>query len=165
MADAFGASTAVQPMSASDEVLVQLHNMALVIAATTREMLAARQLAQTSVQMAQANAQRLDRAAAVVGDLTKRVTAVEQQVRAGKLTEEQAAEIKRRVNLIAQEMSKHEPGRSHYQVVYAALGDEVGVTSYKTIPLKAYETAVSFLDNWLLSLMQAGKESTAETEG
>ncbi|MBP7045822.1 MAG: ORF6C domain-containing protein [Chloroflexi bacterium] len=48
-------------------------------------------------------------------------------------------------------MTKHEPGESHYQVVYAALGDEMGMTSYKPIPLKAYETAVSFLDNWLLS--------------
>jgi hypothetical protein len=62
-------------------------------------------------------------------------------------------------------MTKHEPGRSHYQVVYAALGDEVGVTSYKAIPLKAYETAVSFLDNWLLSLRQAGKKGAAETDG
>ena len=159
LADAFlTPGTTVQPVEASDEPLVQLHNMALVIAATTREMLATKYLAQS-------NAQRLDRAALVVQNLTRRITAVEQQVRAGKLTEEQAAEIKRRVNLIAQEMSKHEPGKSHYQVVYAALGDEVGVTSYKAIPLKAYETAVSFLDNWLLSLMQAGKEGTAETDG
>ena len=132
--------------------------MALVIAATTREMLATKYLAQS-------NTERLDRAALVVQNLTRRVTAVEQQVRAGKLTEEQAAEIKRRVNLIANEMSKHDPGKTHFQAVYAALGDEVGVTSYKAIPLKAYETAVSFLDNWLLSLKQAGKEGPAETDG
>ena len=159
LADAFiGQSTAVQPTSASDEPLVQLHNMALVIAATTREMLATKYLAQS-------NTERLDRAALVVQNLTRRVTAVEQQVRAGKLTEEQATEIKRRVNLIANEMSKHDPGKTHFQAVYAALGDEVGVTSYKAIPLKAYETAVSFLDNWLLSLKQAGKEGPAETDG
>lgn len=159
LADAFiSQSTAVQPTGASDEPLVQLHNMALVIAATTREMLATKQLAQS-------NTERLDRAALVVQNLTRRVTAVEQQVRAGKLTEEQAAEIKRRVNLIANEMSKHDPGKTHFQAVYAALGDEVGVTSYKAIPLKAYETAVSFLDNWLLALKQAGKEGPAETDG
>jgi hypothetical protein len=159
LADAFiGQNTAVQPAGDSDEPLVQLHNMALVIAATTREMLATKYLAQS-------NAERLDRAALVVQNLTRRVTAVEQQVRAGKLTEEQAAEIKRRVNLIANEMSKHDPGKTHFQAVYAALGDEVGVTSYKAIPLKAYETAVSFLDNWLLSLKQAGKKGAAEAEG
>ncbi|MBK7180513.1 MAG: hypothetical protein IPH82_25575 [Chloroflexi bacterium] len=76
LADAFiGQSTAVQPTSASDEPLVQLHNMALVIAATTREMLATKYLAQS-------NTERLDRAALVVQNLTRRVTAVEQQVRA-----------------------------------------------------------------------------------
>lgn len=152
LADAFGAGMTVQPTSAGDEALVQLHNMALVIAATTREMLAARQLAQTSVQMAQANSIRLDRAAAVVGNLAKRVTAVEAQIRAGSLTEEQAAEIKKRVNLISQEMAKRDPGRSHYQAVYAALSDEAGVTSYKAIPPKSYETAVAFLDNWLVAI-------------
>ena len=117
--------------------------MALVIA--TREMLATKYLAQS-------NAERLDRAALVVQNLTRRVTAVEQQVQVGKLTEERAAKIKRRVNLIANEMSKHDPGKTHFQAVYTALGDEVGVTSYKAIPLKAYKTAVSFLDNWLLAI-------------
>jgi hypothetical protein len=106
------------------------------------------------VQLAQTNTQRLDRAATVVSNLTRRVTVIEQQIRAGKLTEEQAAEIKRRVNAIANEMAKHEPGKSHYQAIYAALGDEVGVTSYKNIPLKGYDTATNFLDNWLLALKQ-----------
>lgn len=73
-------------------------------------------------------------------------------------------EIKRRVNAIANEMAKHDPGKSHYQAVYAALGDEVGVTSYKSIPLKGYETAVSFLDNWLLSLKQQGPTGKDEAE-
>lgn len=71
-------------------------------------------------------------------------------------------EIKRRVNAIANEMAKHDPGKSHYQAVYAALGDEVGVTSYKSIPLKGYETAVSFLDNWLLALKQQGPAGEGE---
>ena len=155
LADAFlMPSTAVQPLDSRDEVLSQLHNMALVIAATTREMMQARQLAESGVQLAQTNAQRLDRAAGVVSNLTRRITAVEQQIRAGKLTQEQAVEIKRRVNAIANEMAKYEPGKSHYQAVYTALGDEVDVTSYKNIPLKAYDTAVHFLDNWLLALKQ-----------
>jgi hypothetical protein len=147
LADAFlpSTTTAVTPIDAKDEVLSQLHNMALVIAATTREMMETRQMAQT-------NTQRLDRAAQVVGELSRRITSVEQKVQAGKLTEEQAAEIKKRVNLIAQEMAKHEPGKSHYQSIYAALGDETGTTSYKNIPPKAYETAVIWLDTWLQSV-------------
>jgi hypothetical protein len=155
LADAFlMPGTAIQPVDSRDEVLSQLHNMALVIADTTREMIQARHLAETGVQLAQTNTQRLDRAATVVSNLTRRVTVIEQQIRAGKLTEEQAAEIKRRVNAIANEMAKHEPGKSHYQAIYAALGDEVGVTSYKNIPLKGYDTATHFLDNWLLALKQ-----------
>jgi hypothetical protein len=155
LADAFlMPGTAIQPVDSRDEVLSQLHNMALVIADTTREMIQARHLAETGVQLAQTNTQRLDRAATVVSNLTRRVTVIEQQIRAGKLTEEQAAEIKRRVNAIANEMAKHEPGKSHYQAIYAALGDEVGVTSYKNIPLKGYDTATNFLDNWLLALKQ-----------
>ena len=84
-----------------------------------------------------------------------RITSVERRTQAGKLTEEQAAEIKKRVNLIAQEMAKHEPGKSHYPSIYAALGDETGATSYKSISPKAYETAVAWLDNWLLTIKQA----------
>jgi hypothetical protein len=155
LADAFlMPGTAIQPVDSRDEVLSQLHNIALVIADTTREMIQARHLAETGVQLAQTNTQRLDRAATVVSNLTRRVTVIEQQIRAGKLTEEQAAEIKRRVNAIANEMAKHESGKSHYQAIYAALGDEVGVTSYKNIPLKGYDTVTQFLDSWLLALKQ-----------
>lgn len=50
------------------------------------------------------------------------------------------------------------PPQSHPCVTI--LGDEVGVTSYRDIPLKTYQTAVSFLDNWLLALTQAGKDGT-----
>lgn len=151
LADAFmGQSLTIQPTSASDEPLAQLHNMALVIAATTKEMLATKQLAQS-------NAARLDRASEAFTKLARRVTAVEGKVSAGTLTEEQAVEIKRRVNAIANEMAKHDPGKSHYQAVYAALGDEVGATSYKSIPMKGYESALAFLDNWLLAVQQAGK--------
>jgi G3E family GTPase len=52
---------------------------------------------------------RLEKAATVVGHMNKRLTAVEQQVRAGTLTEEQAREIQHRVNLIAREMVKQAP--------------------------------------------------------
>ncbi|MBK8129078.1 MAG: hypothetical protein IPK53_09120 [bacterium] len=127
LADAFiGQSTAVQPTSASDEPLVQLHNMALVIAATTRD---------AGFKVPGAIQYRTVRPSSAGGaKFDPTGNGVEQQVRAGKLTEEQAAEIKRRVNLIANEMSKHDPGKTHFQAVYAALGDEVGVTSYKAIP-------------------------------
>lgn len=49
LADAFlSPVTAVSPTDASDQALLQLHNMALVIAATTKEMLETRRLAMES---------------------------------------------------------------------------------------------------------------------
>jgi hypothetical protein len=153
LADAFlSPVTAVSPTDASDQVLLQLHNMALVIAATTKEMLEAKRLAmdgQRRLDLARDYLRGMNKR---ISGIDERVTAVEQQIRAGKLTNEQAAEIKKRVNLIAQEMSKHDSGKSHYQEVYAALGDEAGVTSYKDIPPKSFEAAVVFLDNWLKAL-------------
>lgn len=101
--------------------------------------------------------QRLDKAAAFVGSMNRRLTAVEQQIRAGNLTEEQAVEIKKRVNQIAQAMTEADPGKSHYQEVYAALQDETGTTSYKAIPPAAFETAVAFLDEWLQAIRKAGE--------
>ncbi len=50
------------------------------------------------------------------------------------------------------------PPQSHPRVTI--LRDEVGLTGYKDIPLKTYQTAVSFLNNWLLALTQAGKDGT-----
>ena len=71
LADAFLIpGMAIQPVDSRDEVLSQLHNMALVIADTSREMIQARHLAETGVQLAQTNTQRLDRAATVVSRLT-----------------------------------------------------------------------------------------------
>lgn len=151
LADAFvGQGTAVRPTNADDDALMQLHNMALVIAATTREMLEVRRLAQD-------NKTRLDAARDYLKGVNQRLRVVEQRTQSGPLTEEQAVEIKRRVNAIAQEMTRHEPGKSHYQAVYAALGDEVGTTGYKSIPMKGYKAAIAFLDGWLLALKQAGE--------
>jgi hypothetical protein len=87
--------------------------------------------------------ERLDKAAVFVGSLGKRLTAVEQRVKAGPLTEEQAQEIKKRVNQIALLLAEQRPGEKHFPGVYAALQEEAGVTSYKNIPPAAFETAVA----------------------
>jgi hypothetical protein len=153
LADAFLApGIAVQTTDEGDQALAQLHNMALVIAATTREMLEVRRLGMD-------NKDRLDAAREYLRGMNKRLRIVEQRTAAGPLTEEQASEIKKRVNLIAQEMVKYDPSKSHYQTVYAALGEEAGATSYKFIPPKGYEGAITFLDNWLKAMKeQEGKE-------
>lgn len=155
LADAFlPPGLIVRSVDADDRALVQLHNMALVIASTTREMLETKQLSLN-------NKARLDAAREYLQGMNQRLKVVEQQAqraeqrtRAGTLTEEQAREIQHRVNLIAQELTKHKPSEKHHMGVYEALRQETGATSYKNIPMMGYEAAVAFLDNWLQAIQQ-----------
>lgn len=151
LAEAFmPTGTMIRPAGEADDALVQLHNMALVIAATTREMLAVRQLALD-------NQSRLDAAREFIRGINQRLRVVEQRTQAGPLTEEQAREIQHRVNLIAQELTRRDPSLKHHPGVYEALRHETGATSYKTIPLRAYDAALNFLDEWLESIQGASQ--------
>ncbi len=159
LADAFlPPSLNVQPVDADAQALMQLHNMALVIAATTREML---EIRQTSLN----NKARLDAAREYLQGMNQRLKVVEsqaraaeQRTRAGQLTEEQAREIQHRVNQIAQELTKHKPDEKHHMGIYEALRQDTGATSYKNIPMKGYEAALAFLDNWLSALQKASNQ-------
>lgn len=99
--------TMIRPAGEGDDALVQLQNMALVIAATTREMLAVRQLALD-------NQSRLDAARDYIRGINQRLRVVEQRTQAGPLTEEQAREIHHRVNRIAQELTRRDPAQKHH---------------------------------------------------
>lgn len=152
LAEAFmPTGTMIRPAGEGDDALVQLHNMALVIAATTREMLAVRQLALD-------NQSRLDAARDYIRGINQRLRVVEQRTQAGPLTEEQAREIQHRVNLIAHELTRRDPAQKHHPGVYEALRHETGATSYKAIPLRAYDAALSFLDEWLKAIEGAGQK-------
>lgn len=159
LADAFLPPTLnVRPASSDDQALMQLHNMALVIAATTREMLEVRQLSLN-------NKTRLDAAREYLRGMNKRLNAVEERtqlveerMKAGVLTEEQAREVQHRVNLISQALTKHRPGEKHHMGIYEALRQQTGATSYKNIPPKGYEAAVAFLDNWLKAIEKSGED-------
>lgn len=149
----------VRPVDSDDQALMQLHNMALVIAATTREMLEIKQLSLN-------NKARLDAAREYLQGINQRLKVVEhqaqvaeQRTRVSVLTEEQAREIQYRVNLISQALTKHKPGEKHYMGVYEALRQETGATSYKDIPMKGYEAALAFLDNWLHAIEKAGEQN------
>lgn len=142
--------TAVTPQAAA---LLQIRAMGEAITRMADELLIIEQRQTTAEK-------RLDRAAEFVGTMNKRLTAVERQVRAGNLTEEQASEIKNRVNQIAQALTEVEPAKSHYPTVYAALQNEAGVTSYKAIPPAGFEAAVKFLDDWLQAIRKASEENS-----
>jgi hypothetical protein len=158
LADAFLGSATVRPVDTDDQALLQLHNMALVIAATTKEMLETKHLALDNQRRLDLAREYLQRMNARLGGMDERLQLVEQQVRAGSLTEEQAREIQHRVNLIAREMVKHDPSEKHHMGVYETLRHQTGATSYKAIPPKSYEAALAFLDQWLESLQHTANQ-------
>ncbi|PID87034.1 MAG: hypothetical protein CSB13_01360 [Chloroflexi bacterium] len=154
LADAFLLPvTAVSPMDADDQVLMQLHNMALVIANTTREMLETKRLAKD-------NKRRLDLARGYLQGLNERLderfTAIEERIPkpSDALTKDQAFEIQERVKRIALALAKHDPSKTHFRAVYDALSLRTHRTSYKDIPQETYEAAISFLDEWLMGLWE-----------
>lgn len=158
LADSFLVATSnTQSIDPEDQSLVQLHNMALVIASTTKEMLVLRQLSVS-------NETRLDAASEYIRGMNNRLKIVEQRTRSGSLTEEQAREVQHRVNLIAQELTVHDPSIKHFGGVYETLRQETASTSYKDIPMRGYESALSFLDNWLKAIQQGNTEIDSEDE-
>lgn len=109
-------------------------------------------------QLALDNQSRLDAGRDYLPGINQRLRMVEQRTQAGPLTDEPAREIQHRVHLIAQELTRRDPAQKHHPGVYEALGHETGATSYKAIPLRAYDAALSFLDEWLKAIEGAGQE-------
>ena len=154
LADAFLGSVTVSPMDSDDQALRQLHNMALVIAATTKEMMETKHLALDNQRRLDLAREYLQRMNARLGVMDERLQLVEQRTQVGPLTEEQAREIQHRVNLIAQTLAKRDPSAKHHPTVYEMLRHETGATSYKSIPPKGYKAALTFLDDWLKALQE-----------
>jgi hypothetical protein len=155
LADAFLTNVTVRPLDADDQVLAQLHNMALVIAATTKEMMETKHLALDNQRRLDLAREYLQRMNARLGGIEERLHLFERRIQAGSLTEEQAREIQHRVNSIAEALTRHDPGTKHHPGVYEALRQESGATSYKAIPLKGYTAAIAFLDNWLQAIEES----------
>jgi hypothetical protein len=140
-ADAFmgQSETAV---SAASAALHQVREMGLAIARMADELIAIEQ--RTAVTES-----RLDQAAAVVGDLGRRVKAVEQRVAPGHLiSDEQAAEIAGRVKALAGLLAEHEPGKNYYQGVFSELYRRFGVSGYKHVPQAKFAAVLEFLEDW-----------------
>jgi hypothetical protein len=92
---------------------------------------------------------RLDQAAAVVGDLRKRLTVVEERVAPGQpITQEQAAEIGQAVKALAMLLTEADPTKNHFQGVWGEVNRRMGVASYKNIPATRYGEVMAFLEEW-----------------
>lgn len=92
---------------------------------------------------------RLDRAAAVVGELGRRVKVLEQRTAPGQpIGEEQAAEISQQVKALAMLLTEQDNSKNHYQSIFNELYRRFGVTSYKLIPQGKYAAVLAFLEEW-----------------
>ena len=99
---------------------------------------------------------RLQQAALVYGDLTKRVTALEQKVAPGQpVTEDQASQIGQAVKAVAITLGK-KSGRNEFGGVYGEFSRKFGVTSYKMLPARRFEEAMKFLTSWYEEVVGEG---------
>jgi hypothetical protein len=144
LAEAFLDRRVASEKSPAVQALIQIKEMGLAIAQMAEQQIEVeRRLATTEDRLERG----LNRAA------------VERRIKAGHLTEEQAREIKRRVNKISFLLTEQKPGEKHFQGIYAALEDQANVTSYKSTPPAAFEAAVEWLDNWIRAIQRgAGKD-------
>ena len=97
--------------------------------------------------------QRLDQAVVVVGDLTKRVAAVEGQLGdpGRKVTPAQATNVSQAVKAVAMALSKAS-GRNEYGGVYGELYRRYEVPSYRELPAGKYEDVMAWLNEWIQSI-------------
>lgn len=145
LANAFLTRSTETAVSSTEASLVQVREMALAIARLAEEQIEFdRRLVSTET--------RLDKAASIVGDMQKRLTAVEQKLTPGTaVTDEQAMQISQAVKAIAMVMEK-QSGRNEFQGVYGELYRRFGITSYKLLPAEKFADAMDFLTERYVNL-------------
>lgn len=147
LAEAFGrVDPSMDDLTPNQAALVQIREMGLAIARMAEQQMEIE-------RRTTATEERLERAAQYMGQFNRRLNVLERRLGPGEeLTEEQAFEIKERVTQIALELARHDPSKSHFAEVYRSLSLQTRRTSYKDIPQSAYESAIKFLDDWLIAL-------------
>jgi hypothetical protein len=91
---------------------------------------------------------RLDRAAVIVGDIDKRLAAVENKVTPGTaVTESQAMQISQAVKAVALEIGK-QTNRNEYGAVYGEMYRKFAITGYKMLPASRFQECVAWLTEW-----------------
>jgi hypothetical protein len=138
LAQAFQGGAVASPSSA----LTQIRDMALAIANMAEQQM----LLEGRVTTTEA---RLDKAAVVVGDLSKRLGKLESRLSPGSfITEEQAAEVSQRVKALAGRLQEQTPGKNYYQSIFGELYRRFNVSSYKLIRQDSYAEVIAFLEEW-----------------
>jgi hypothetical protein len=138
LAQAFQGTAVSSPSSA----LAQIRDMALAIANMAEQQMLLEQRVTTTEG-------RLDKAAVVVGDLSKRLGRLESRLSPGAyITDEQAAEISQRVKALAGLLQEQQPGKNYYQSIFGELYRRFHVSGYRLIRQSQYAEVLAFLDEW-----------------
>ncbi|MCB8980734.1 MAG: hypothetical protein H6657_25265 [Ardenticatenaceae bacterium] len=95
---------------------------------------------------------RLEQAAVVYGDLTKRVKTLEERLAPGAVvTEEQASRISQAVKAVAIALGK-QTGRNEFGGVYGEMYRRYDITGYKMLPVAKFEACMAWLSEWYQNL-------------
>ena len=130
-------------LGASASPLAHVRSMALAVATLAEQQMAIEARVETAED-------RLDRAALVVGDVGRRLTAVERKLAGGAVvTEDQAAEVSQAVKALAALLVDDKAsGRNPYQAVFGELYRRFGVSSYKNIRADQFPAVLAWLEDW-----------------
>jgi hypothetical protein len=152
----FGEPSATSPRPTSPTALVQIRDLGLAVAQMAEEQMALQeQVESVTVNVDRAHT-RLDRAAAVVGNLQRRLTVVEHRVMPHDvISDEQATEISLVVKALAELLTRQEVQKNtdrktpnYYQGIFAELYRRFGVTKYTLIRQEDYQSVLAFLSDW-----------------
>lgn len=132
-------------MTATQTTLHQVREMGLAIVRMAEEQLEFEQRLNTVEG-------RVDKASVVVGDLTKRISTLEERFTPNQtVSTDQAMQVSQAVKAVAIAMGK-KSGRNEFGGVYGELYRRFEITSYKLLPTKRFNEAMKFLTDWHSSL-------------
>jgi hypothetical protein len=119
-----------------------------------REMgLAIARMAEQQIEIEQRLNARLDRAAVVVGNINRRLSTVERRLSPPEyVTDEMATNIALAVKALAEEFSRRDPSKNHYQSVYVEIYRRFRAPSYDRVRIDRYEAVMKFLEDWQKSI-------------
>lgn len=169
---AIGGSQAVTPSTPDVSALVHIAQMAEAIATMARQQIAFEtqvdtRFAALEVGLAEQREEvmgRLDQAAAVVGNLLHRMSAVESMVSTGQvISDAQAAEISTLIKAIAAEITARDrasgkTSRNAYQAVFGELYRRFRVPSYHNIPIRRFGEVMAWLRDYQQTLDAHGDD-------
>jgi hypothetical protein len=149
LAQAFTSAAAADTTTPAMAALIQVREMGLALVRLAEEQMEfERRLVTTE--------SRLERAAVVYGDLTRRVSALEERVApTAAVSEEQASQISQAVKAVALALGKQN-GRNEFGAIYGELYRQFGVTSYKQLPRRRFDDAMRFLAEWYQTITGEG---------